>query len=682
MKHLTTVTLLLSMCLASVAWPQATAPTQPTKANTSIPHFRLNPGLSQTRRLLQRAGPVVPPASAPHDVIWIQCPPGAQGYGALCGNVAVPLDRKHAKQGTINIYFELYVHYGPGPAESAFLVNPGDPGLATSEVRDLVLGAFGTILDVHDILLIDDRGRGFSDTIVCADLQYGTEAFNPAVADCAAQLGNAASRYGTGDIGQDAEAVRAALGYDKVDYYGVAYGGSDVTAYATRFGDYLRSIVLDGPVGTPLLDKFGFVYGRWLAQALPRIVSLDCQHSPTCSADQPNPEAKFNELVQTVRHNPVEGDAHDSNGNLIHLQINEETLLSYVLTPINVSGTFVNYGEILAAADSLRRGDTGPLLRLGAEGYAPLDYANYGGPTQFSKGAGMATTCADMHAPWRWSDPVSERKNQLADAVAALPSRYFAPFSKEAMTAEDCLYWQKPTHSSPMAPPHPTYPSTPALVLTGDLDNIVPTEAVREVAALFPNSTLLPVSGAGHLSLFWSQCALNLALGFIETLQLGDTSCTKTPEIVWAAVGRFPLLAADARPAAIDPNGQNQIGLHERKVVTVAVATETDALQRSFIGNGNGVGLRAGTFSTDYGDGSVWTTTLTNCAFSKDITVNGTVTWNYYGALVADLAVSGSGTAGGTLHVEGTWQAPGPVGNFKISGTLGGKQVAVLVPEA
>jgi len=49
---------------------------------------------------------------------------------------------------------------------------------------------------------------------------------------------------------------------------------------------------------------------------------------------------------------------------------------------------------------------------------------------------------------------------------------------------------------------------------------------------------------------------------------------------------------------------------------------------------------------------------------------------------VADLTVSGTGTAGGNLHVEGTWEAPGPVGNFTISGTLGGRQVAVLVPEA
>jgi len=62
--------------------------------------------------------------------------------------------------------------------------------------------------------------------------------------------------------------------------------------------------------------------------------------------------------------------------------------------------------------------------------------------------------------------------------------------------------------------------------------------------------------------------------------------------------------------------------------------------------------------------------------------VNGVVKWNADKTLFADLVVSGSGSKGGSLHVEGAWEAPGPVGDFKVSGTLGGEAVAVLVPEA
>jgi hypothetical protein len=51
-------------------------------------------------------------------------------------------------------------------------------------------------------------------------LQHGAAPFAQAEGDCAAQLGDAASWCGTGDVALDIEALRAALGYDKVDYWG------------------------------------------------------------------------------------------------------------------------------------------------------------------------------------------------------------------------------------------------------------------------------------------------------------------------------------------------------------------------------------------------------------------------------------------------------------------------------
>jgi len=676
--------LILCVSLLSTAWAQALSPTVPPNANRHIPHGPRKPGLPRVQPVLRPAVRPALPALATKDVVSATCPPEAAALGAICGNVNVPLDRANPSQGTIALYFELYLHSGGGPAVSAILANIGGPGVTTTGLRSDFLALFGANLDVHDLLLIDDRGRGLSGTIVCPDLQYGYAAFDPSVEACAAQLGNADSRYGTGDIAEDVEAVRSALGYDKVDYYGGSYGGADVTAYATRFGQHLRSLVLDAPFGTPALDQFVFEQNRTHAEA--GTLSRQCQRSPSCSPDHPVPQVELDGLIWTVRLKAVTGKAYDASGNLTNVRIDEDALLNYLID--NPTGNFVNTGEVLAAARSLWQGDPKPLLRLGAEGYFPLDYANNGDPTFFSERAGEATACVDVQEPWDWFDPVAERTEQYADAVSALPFWYFAPFSKAVATGKifsffgrDCLYWQKPSPSSPIAPPHALYPLTPALVLTGDLDRRVPYAEVSKVAALFPNSTLVSVAEAGHETVFWMQCAANLASEFVESVLVPDTSCAGTPETTWPAVGRFPIVAKDARPAEIDPEGKNQIDLAERKVVTVTVAAATDALQRSIIGSGSGVGLRAGTFQTVYG-ATAWTTTLTDCAFAKDVAASGTVTWDVYGSFVADLTVSGSGTAGGTLHVEGTWQAPGPVGNFKVTGTLGGKQVAVLVPEA
>ena len=647
---------------------------------TLWPHWRRegNPSTAQTppavRRQLAR--------SAAQNVIWSQCPPEAEQLGASCGFVWVPIDRLHPRAKQIGIYFEVYGHLNAGPATSAILVNFGGPGSGTTTNRDLALLLFAPNLDAHDLLLIDDRGRGLSNTIDCEVLQHGTAPpFQHEVADCADQLGPAASWFGTGDIAEDTEAVRTALGYEKLDYFGWSYGGEDVTAYATRFGEHLRSIVLDGPQGAPALGAFAVHFNT---QAMPRLVSLDCQRSPTCSADHGDPTQELERLTRIVRHQSVEGLGHNASGKLVRVRIDEEFLLNYLLGSPN--GNFINNGELLAAASSLENGDSAPLLRLGAESFFPLA-ADFGDPTVFSAGAAAATGCADLDQPWAWAAPIRQREHQYAKTVAELPSDYFYPFSKAAATdlpfnlfGKGCLWWEKPSRSSPVVGPHAIYPNVPTLILDGDMDVIVPLEETTRVAKLFPSSSFFAVPEAGHGTFLWSSCSANVESQFIENLQVDDTSCFSEPETIWPAVGRFPLVAASAHPAEIDPNGDNEIGLAERRVVTVAVAATTDALQRSTIGAGDGVGLRAGTFHSEFGETT--SITLDSCAFATDVLVSGTLLWGADKSFTADLTVTGSGTAGGTLHVEGAWEAAGPVGDFKISGTLGGHKVAVLIPEA
>lgn len=627
-------------------------------------------------------------AVASPDVIWVQCPQPAQALGATCGQLPVPLDRRNPEKATINIYFELYLHANAGPAESAMLFNAGGPGSSTTGFRAYFLTYFAQNLDVHDILLIDDRGRGLSAAIDCPELQHATAPFQDGEADCAAQLGPADSWYGTGDIAMDTDAVRSALGYDKVDYWGGSYGGEDVSAYATRFGEHLRSIILDAPVGTPGLRPF--LMDDDSARATVREVRLDCQRSPTCSPDHSDPDSEFAQLIQSIRNNPVQGWAYNASGTPVQVKMDESALLwlSYFYTNTNSFPVvfFVSPGEILAAGSSLSHGDPVPLLRLGAE-VTPFETDN-GDPTFFSQGAYVATQCVDFYAPWDWSASMDKRKDQFNEAVSDLPPDYFAPYSKVAGTSlgmsleKQCLWWQKLTPSSPVTPPHPTYPHVPTLVMSGDMDTFVATEEAKQVATLFPERSFVKVAEAGHITVLWSQCAVNLESNFFETLQVGDTTCANSPETVSAALGRFPLIAEEAKPAEIDPSGNNKIGEHERKVVTVAVATVVDALKRSTIGSGSGVGLRAGTFQSSFDANGNQTTTLTDCVFATDVTINGSLVWGADLSFVADFTVSGSGTAGGNLHIAGTWEAPGPVGVFTITGTLGGKNVAVLVPEA
>src|SRR5262249_59781025 len=174
----------------------------------------------------------------------------------------------------------------------------------------------------------------------------------------ATPLGTRPSLHRPGDAVMDTGAVREGLGYDKVAYWGGSDGGQDVTAYATRFGQHLRSIVLDAPEGAPALQAF--LLDGSSARATSREVRLDCLRSPTCSADHPNPDGEFAQLIQAIRNQPVWGPAHDANGNLVLVTLDEAALLYLA---IYETGKFVSTGEILAAGYSLSRGDAAPLLR-------------------------------------------------------------------------------------------------------------------------------------------------------------------------------------------------------------------------------------------------------------------------------------------------------------------------------
>lgn len=201
------------------------------------------------------------------------------------------------------------------------------------------------------------------------------------------------------------------------------------------------------------------------------------------------------------------------------------------------------------------------------------------------------------------------------------------------------------------------------------------------------------VADTGNNAAAWPQSAPNPGSEFVSKLRIDKPVCAQVAETVWPAVGRLPLLATGACPADVDPGGVNEIDVEERRVVTVAVAAVTDALQRGLAGGpGHGVGLRGGSFSLAWGP--QLTLTLVDCAFTADVKVSGIVTWAHsdiFGAggflpanrpLTADLIVSGPGTAGGALHIAGSWLSNDPNRYFSVTGTLGGKKVAVLVPEA
>ena len=238
--------------------------------------------MSRAPVLLAVAASLALPASAAAvpTATFGKCGPSAAPT-ARCGTVAVPLDRANPASATIPIAFQLTPHSKPGAAVSAIVISNGGPGLSNLASDPIWQVKLAPLLGDHDLLAIDHRGIGASAPIDCPALQHVQGNQLDAARTCGASLGAAAYRYGSGDVADDIDDVRAALGIDKLDYYGVSYGAVDVRAYAARHADHLRSAILDSPDFSS--DDAFF---RTLPGAMAKISVRVCQRSPACSAGE------------------------------------------------------------------------------------------------------------------------------------------------------------------------------------------------------------------------------------------------------------------------------------------------------------------------------------------------------------------------------------------------------------
>jgi pimeloyl-ACP methyl ester carboxylesterase len=643
---------------------------------------------SSVAEALPRSGSPAPTATLAGSLT-----PCDQNPDRLCGDVPVPLDRANPTGAQIAIHFEIIPHTGSGPAANdAILVTSGGPGISATHsiFGDFVAGHFGVpmfapLLEQRDLILLDQRGVGLSQAIDCPGLQQVTPPdIYKAVADCGAQLGDTASLYGSAEVARDIEAVRQALGIDQLDFYGASYAGVDAQAYAARFPDHLRTIVLDSPVKIVGFDPFS----ESAPPAIERAVRLICERSANCSADHGDAGDDLEWLARRLRRHPLDGVGYDPNGSPHTVHVSEGFLAKIAYDdPSNSPAD----SEIAAAARSLRHGDGTPLLRLAAEGDFEIFAPESDDPTVVSAGDNWARGCIDLSFPWDRSASLARRQVQWEDAVGDLERDDFEPFSVKAWLSppplgvypDPCIAWPAPNRPVELPVPARTkFADVPTLALSGDYDNGGGTTSadVKRVARLFPGSRFVEIANASHHTVITRrfECAASIVVQFVEQLAPGDTSCAQSNEFVIPAVGRFPEKARKAKAAKIDRTGDDHSEKADRRVATVAAATITDAFRRTFEQPEphDGLGLRGGTVSPDFGPTGA-TVDLTGTRFAEDVSVSGTATVS--DVLDATVTVDGPRGEDGTLHVTGIWFDVGAT-TLQIRGTLGGRQVALLVP--
>jgi hypothetical protein len=230
----------------------------------------------------------------------------------------------------------------------------------------------------------------------------------------------------------------------------------------------------------------------------------------------------------------------------------------------------------------------------------------------------------------------------------------------------------------------------PALLFGGGLDYLDVSQE-RTLLPLFTNAKFVTVANGGHVTTFWSRCAVGIAVRFLSKLQPGDTSCAADTrgasgnpfggaagKLQLQGVGRFPLRSEGAIPAKVDHARRDASTPLARRVAAVAWAAVEDAIyQTPRLTATTGRGLRGGTFKVRHGKATT-TISYRRARFSRDVAVSGVASLDVATSRVTG-RVTVAGRLSGTLQLRATlWDPDRP--NAAVRGTLGGHEVALLAP--
>jgi pimeloyl-ACP methyl ester carboxylesterase len=213
---------------------------------------------------------------------WRPCPEvptdlvgrGASGMTYSCASVSVPRDWTNAGSGaTYSISMIRIRSRTQQNRIGSLLLNPGGPGASGIDLAVYLsfgetLGGLPTeITNKFDIIGFDPRGVGRSDPIKCISTTDQDASFaappdpvsqaqfdelvslNKKVADaCGAKYGTQLPLFSTEQAAKDMDALRTAVGDEKMSYLGFSYGTLLGATYAQLFPTKVRAMVLDGAV--------------------------------------------------------------------------------------------------------------------------------------------------------------------------------------------------------------------------------------------------------------------------------------------------------------------------------------------------------------------------------------------------------------------------------------------------
>lgn len=192
---------------------------------------------------------------AAHKAEWGPCPPGSMTVErAQCATITVPKDYNNPNVGTIELTMSKIS--AKGSKKGTIAGNIGGPGLdALAMFTDKApqnksaghIQMPTDVLEHYDLVAVEPRGLTFGTPLECDEglLESLVPGGGNLYRACQRTQPGYVDTITTENTARDLEEARKALGEDKLNLYGVSYGGLLMATYATLFPEHTNKMVLD-----------------------------------------------------------------------------------------------------------------------------------------------------------------------------------------------------------------------------------------------------------------------------------------------------------------------------------------------------------------------------------------------------------------------------------------------------
>jgi pimeloyl-ACP methyl ester carboxylesterase len=380
---------------------------------------------------------------------------------ARCGTVSVPENRQLPRGRSIALNVIVVPAKSPSTHTPPLFDIDGGPGLPVTKNAEFYALLGPAFSERRDVVMVDQRGTGGSGPLHCAEFSKPEAVYQPiypgeAVARCRKSLEARADlkMYGTRDAVADLDDVRAALGHEKLDLFGLSYGTTVALRYLDTYPQRVRAAVLMGVAPPNAMPPRR--HADAAAGAISKLFDA-CRADADCNAafDPVSDVDRARARLATIAGAPSE-------------EVFFEKLRSVMYQPSGARR--IPYILNRAAA-----GDLKPF-------YA---YTKSGGPSLFADGMFLSVICSESMA--------------LMDIPTAMQSASKTMFGDYRLRRQRdaCVEWP----AAQVAENHlrPVASTAAVLLISGELDPVTPPAWADAVASTLPNSKHIVIPGSGHI---------------------------------------------------------------------------------------------------------------------------------------------------------------------------------------